>query len=758
MKKTISLLMSVVMLLSFAMGMNLTVLADDGKTITSATLTPAKPYTIYEGNYAGYSEGTDDKGNPYREYFYFAPDFNAGDVVDITFSDGTTDKYTYYVGDSKDGGWYNSDDEKIYICYHVFTIDTADGLGTAYASYGIMDSNYNDYGYDIEDVPVEIIENPVESFSLTPAKAYEITEGTNGYYSDEENETDWYYWAPHFNEGDKITVNYTDGTSEDFVYEGDIWDFVNDDNEILNVYSNSFEFDGTGKTTFIVKLSHYGKRINVPVEIVENPVKSFSLTPVKAYEITEGTNGYYDKDRNQTYYYAPAFNEGDKITVNYTDGTSEDFVYKEGEIRDFVNDDNEILNVYRYGFEFDGTGKTTFEVKLPDYGRTTDVPVTIAENPVYSFSFTPAKAYEITEGTNGYYSDEENETDWYYWAPHFNEGDKITVNYTDGTSEEFVYEGEICDFVNDDNEILNVYSNGFEFDGTGKTTFEVKLADYGKTINVPVTVIENPVDSFSFTSVNPYEVEHSKGYAEDEDWWLEAPDFNKGDYVTVYFKDGTHDVYTCKEDGGCEFYNSNNEMVTVYSYEFSFNGTGTTSFTVKLYEYGKTQQVPVTVVDNSSSGSTPGGSTSGGGSTGGSTSGDGSTGGGGAVPAPAPTTDDSQKTEEQKPSTSTTTTTTTSTQTPATVKVSKTKAKKNGVVVTWKTAKDVTGYEIQLATDKKFKKNKKTVKVNKKNASKKTVKKLKSKKKYYVRVRSYKIVNGKKVYGKWSKVKTVKTK
>ena len=40
----------------------------------------------------------------------------------------------------------------------------------------------------------------------------------------------------------------------------------------------------------------------------------------------------------------------------------------------------------------------------------------------------------------------------------------------------------------------------------------------------------------------------------------------------------------------------------------------------------------------------------------------------------------------------------------------------------------------------------------------KTVKKLKSKKKYYVRVRSYKIVNGKKVYGKWSEVKAVKTK
>ena len=67
----------------------------------------------------------------------------------------------------------------------------------------------------------------------------------------------------------------------------------------------------------------------------------------------------------------------------------------------------------------------------------------------------------------------------------------------------------------------------------------------------------------------------------------------------------------------------------------------------------------------------------------------------------------------------------------------------------------VSGYEIQLATDKKFKKNKKTVTIKK---QKTTVKKLKAKKKYYVRVRTYKIVNGKKVYSSWSKIKSVKTK
>lgn len=86
------------------------------------------------------------------------------------------------------------------------------------------------------------------------------------------------------------------------------------------------------------------------------------------------------------------------------------------------------------------------------------------------------------------------------------------------------------------------------------------------------------------------------------------------------------------------------------------------------------------------------------------------------------------------------------------------KAQKKAVVVAWEAVKNVTGYQLQLATDKKFKKNKKTVTVAKKKATKKTVKKLKSKKKYYVRVRAYKKQNGKRTYSKWSKTKSFKTK
>ena len=95
---------------------------------------------------------------------------------------------------------------------------------------------------------------------------------------------------------------------------------------------------------------------------------------------------------------------------------------------------------------------------------------------------------------------------------------------------------------------------------------------------------------------------------------------------------------------------------------------------------------------------------------------------------------------------------------PKSTNTKKIKAAKKAISVEWKKVSGVNGYEIQVATDKKFKKNKKTVTIKKQKTTKTTVKKLKAKKKYYVRVRTYKIVNGKKVYSSWSKVKSVKTK
>ena len=82
--------------------------------------------------------------------------------------------------------------------------------------------------------------------------------------------------------------------------------------------------------------------------------------------------------------------------------------------------------------------------------------------------------------------------------------------------------------------------------------------------------------------------------------------------------------------------------------------------------------------------------------------------------------------------------------------------------IKWKKNTKVTGYQIQYSLNKKFKKGKKfntkkkLVKGGK--LSKKLVKKLKSKKTYYVRIRAYVVVNGKKKFGAWSNKKKVKIK
>ena len=79
--------------------------------------------------------------------------------------------------------------------------------------------------------------------------------------------------------------------------------------------------------------------------------------------------------------------------------------------------------------------------------------------------------------------------------------------------------------------------------------------------------------------------------------------------------------------------------------------------------------------------------------------------------------------------------------------------------VTWKKqTTETTGYQIQYSTDKKFIKNNKKVNINKNKTTSKLIKKLKGKKKYYVRIRTYKKINGKKIYSSWSKVKNIKTK
>lgn len=85
-----------------------------------------------------------------------------------------------------------------------------------------------------------------------------------------------------------------------------------------------------------------------------------------------------------------------------------------------------------------------------------------------------------------------------------------------------------------------------------------------------------------------------------------------------------------------------------------------------------------------------------------------------------------------------------------------------GIRIKWTAVKGVSGYQIQTARSKDFKKNKTTFKVAKPNASakrlrNKDLKAFKPYKRYYVRIRTYKKSGKKTIYSKWSAAKSFKT-
>lgn len=99
---------------------------------------------------------------------------------------------------------------------------------------------------------------------------------------------------------------------------------------------------------------------------------------------------------------------------------------------------------------------------------------------------------------------------------------------------------------------------------------------------------------------------------------------------------------------------------------------------------------------------------------------------------------------------------------PKKVSVYKVSAKAESFTVKWKRpSKEVTGYQIQYSTKSNFK-GAKTVTIRNAKTTSKTISKLKAKKKYYVRIRTYKKVKTgrkyKNFYSDWSNKKSVKTK
>ena len=87
-----------------------------------------------------------------------------------------------------------------------------------------------------------------------------------------------------------------------------------------------------------------------------------------------------------------------------------------------------------------------------------------------------------------------------------------------------------------------------------------------------------------------------------------------------------------------------------------------------------------------------------------------------------------------------------------------TSPKTKQIKATWAKDTTATGYQIQYSTSSKFTSGNKTKNITKNSTTSATISSLTKGKTYYVRVRAYKTIDGKKIYGAYSTVKKVKIK
>lgn len=95
---------------------------------------------------------------------------------------------------------------------------------------------------------------------------------------------------------------------------------------------------------------------------------------------------------------------------------------------------------------------------------------------------------------------------------------------------------------------------------------------------------------------------------------------------------------------------------------------------------------------------------------------------------------------------------------PTATAITKTSGRSRSIVVKWKKQEAVSGYQIQYSTSSDFNTNRKNICVGKANVTSTKIKNLKTNKKYYVRVRTYKLEKGIKCYSIWSNPAEVTTR
>ncbi len=520
-----------------------------------------KTTSFVQEGYGNYD--TDDNGDSYFHYYYDNSNIknnsikNEGDTVTLTYTDGSTEVFTYSSmekvdsdGESyKDWGFYNSDgvdiDDLFVDCY----LRIYDNQESEHWSVG--SNNYSTVSFaGAEDkIPVTITESPVKSISLTLKEDIVLFENYthHGWYRTDENtgERYFYYDAYSINYtdgiGNTLKVNYKDGTSKTYVYDGHY--FIDSDGKPLEYDYHTKNYQkkehwSVGDNYY--DFSYLGASTPVKVTVTQSPVESVSFTPVSDIRLIEGEDGWTED--GCFYYEDYGFRDGDRLTVNYKNGTSEVYTYKD---YDFYDAEGNRL-YYWVDVDSEQSGDNPWKVgeehsfTLTYIDAETEIPVSIIENPVASISFNPSRS-------NVYYGTDKAD---YRSGNIFADGDKLTVTNKDGSKDVLTYSVEKYTFVDENGIRVNDDYTSWGISEDGKT-FTIEYL--GASTTVPVTFIN--ADAFTdFTYTPSHEVTidpddylyyDTKSDGTRHNYYKAGFPFD-GDVITLTTAGGDKVSYTCR--------------------------------------------------------------------------------------------------------------------------------------------------------------------------------------------------------------------
>ena len=590
MKKKISLLLAVMMVLSVFSSVNFSAYAQELQ-IVSGKFNSATPITVIEN-----CDGYWDKDSDGEEFFNYQYWCNEGDSFTINLSDGSVRTYVYseYYNAEEDCGYLTFLDEKgneadveIYVSDKQYENHWKVGTYNAEALF------YYDYEYiGSVDFPVTVVENPYSSITYTPVEPFEVIENHSSYgywNTDEETGEDYfYYWGYDPKLGDKITLQLKNGSkavyTNTFDEDAENSYFVSENGEVIEwgdfrIEDNQYEGDGwypdckNAKCTFI----YLGLTCDIPVTVKANPYSSVEFIPAQPVQFIENYDGemeYYDEDSSYFCYYCYYPHDGDKLVVHFTDKSknaktlvfdsdSGRFVADDGSsIGDFWMSSNQCCEEWKVG----GKGYTN---RIEVLGFDVEFPVEIVANPYKNVEFISAEPIEVIENCNGNIEKDDNGNEYFYYYDSYsivyNEGNVIRITMTDGSVAEYISDGD--EFYDSDGNRLDFDYNHNQYDKhwvKGAENF-ITITVLGIETKVPVTIIENPVKNveFSCDSITCKENTWGHWYYDEENgdkffiYDLTFASFKEGDTITVNMKDGTSKVYTCKENVDGYLYRAN---------------------------------------------------------------------------------------------------------------------------------------------------------------------------------------------------------